>query len=178
MISCCNFIHATTDQPLWYVNVMMTKSTSQWWLHFFIPWWRHQMKIFSALLDLCDGNPPVTGGFPSQRPVMRSFKVFFDLRLRKRLSKQTTRHRLFQTPSRLLCRCCNDSLICIGTNFTKDLWANNSTLKFKNTRCSCMNHNGIIWQQQLSCRDMYHLLVDWLIRHKYRTRRTSTRFEL
>ena len=26
------------------------------------------------------GNPPVTGGFPSQRQVMRSFDVFFDLR--------------------------------------------------------------------------------------------------
>ena len=26
-------------------------------------WWRHQMETFSALLDLCEGNPPVTGGF-------------------------------------------------------------------------------------------------------------------
>ena len=45
-------------------------------------WWRHQMETFSALLALCfvrDGNPPVTGGFPSQRPVTRSFDVFFDL---------------------------------------------------------------------------------------------------
>ena len=35
----------------------------------YIPWWRHQMKTFSALLALCEGNPPVTGGFPykSQR---------------------------------------------------------------------------------------------------------------
>ena len=35
------------------------------------------------------GNSPVTGEFPSQRPVMRSFDVFFDLRMNKRLSKQT-----------------------------------------------------------------------------------------
>ena len=42
----------------------------------------------SALLALCDGNPPVTGGFPSQRPGTRSFDVFFDLRLNKRLSKR------------------------------------------------------------------------------------------
>ena len=35
------------------------------------------MEIFSALLALCDGNPPVTGGFPSQRPVTRSFDIFF-----------------------------------------------------------------------------------------------------
>ena len=39
----------------------------------------------SALLSLCEGNPPVTGAFPSQRPVTRSFNVFFDLRLNKRL---------------------------------------------------------------------------------------------
>ena len=35
------------------------------------------------------GNSPVTDGFPSQRPVARSFDVFFDLRLNKRLSKQS-----------------------------------------------------------------------------------------
>ena len=27
-------------------------------------WWRHQMETFSALLALCEGNPPVNGGFP------------------------------------------------------------------------------------------------------------------
>ena len=36
-------------------------------------------------------NSPVTGEFPSQRPMTRSFYVFFDLRLNKRLSKQTRR---------------------------------------------------------------------------------------
>ena len=43
-------------------------------------WWRHQMETFSALLALCVGNSPVTGGFPPQRQVTRSFDVFFDLR--------------------------------------------------------------------------------------------------
>ena len=51
-------------------------------------WWRHKMETFSALLALCAGNPPVTGEFPTQRPVTRSFGVFFDLRLNKRLSRQ------------------------------------------------------------------------------------------
>ena len=41
--------------------------------------WCHQMETFSALLALCAGNSPVTGEFPSQRPVTRSFDVFFDL---------------------------------------------------------------------------------------------------
>ena len=39
------------------------------------------MEAFSALLDLCAGNSPVTAEFPTQRPVTRSFDVFFDLRL-------------------------------------------------------------------------------------------------
>ena len=51
-------------------------------------WWRHEMETFSALLILSAGNSPVNGDIPAQRPVMRSFDVFFDLRLNKRLSKQ------------------------------------------------------------------------------------------
>ena len=47
------------------------------------------METFSVLLALCVGNSPVSGEFPAQRPVTRSFDVFFDLRLIKRLSKQT-----------------------------------------------------------------------------------------
>ena len=46
------------------------------------------MEAFSALLAICAGNSPVAGEFPAQRPVTRSFDVFFDLRLNKRLSKQ------------------------------------------------------------------------------------------
>ena len=37
------------------------------------------------------GNSPVTGEFPLQRPVTRSFDVLFDLHLNKRLSKQSIR---------------------------------------------------------------------------------------
>ena len=35
------------------------------------------METFSALLAICEGNPPATGGFSSQRPVTRSFDFFF-----------------------------------------------------------------------------------------------------
>ena len=52
-------------------------------------WWRHRMETFSALLAICAGNSPVTGEFPSQRPVTRSFGVFFDMRTNERLSKQS-----------------------------------------------------------------------------------------
>ena len=62
------------------------------------PWWRHQMETFPALLAICAGNSPVTGEFPTQRPVTRSFDVFFELRLNKRLSKQSGGW-WFETPS-------------------------------------------------------------------------------
>ena len=51
--------------------------------------WRHQMETFSALVAICAGNLPVSGEFPAQRPVTRSFGIFFDLRLNKQLSKQS-----------------------------------------------------------------------------------------
>ena len=40
--------------------------------HPLVTWWRHQMDKFSALLPLCVGSSPVTGEFPSQRPVTRN----------------------------------------------------------------------------------------------------------
>ena len=73
-------------------------------------WWRHQMETFSALLAICAGHSPVPGECPTQRPVTRSFDVYFDLRPNKRLSKQSLgwwfetlspplwRHRNGQTP--------------------------------------------------------------------------------
>ena len=45
------------------------------------------MGTFSALLILYAGNSQVTGEFPAQRPVTRSFGVFFDLRRIKQFSK-------------------------------------------------------------------------------------------
>ena len=55
---------------------------------------------------------------PSQRPVTRSFDVFFDMRMNKRFSKQS-RRRWFETPS--LWHQCNVIIIRIGisikTNF-------------------------------------------------------------
>ena len=41
-----------------------------------LTWWRLQIETFPAFLALCEGNPPVTCGFPSQRPVTQSFDVF------------------------------------------------------------------------------------------------------
>ena len=38
------------------------------------------METFSVLLTICAVNSPVPGEFAAQRPVTRSFEVFFDLR--------------------------------------------------------------------------------------------------
>ena len=73
-----------------------------------LPWWRHEMEIFSALLAICAGNSMVFGEFPAQRPVTRSLDVLFDLRLNKRLSKQSSGW-WFETPSCPLWRHRNDN---------------------------------------------------------------------
>ena len=74
---------------------------------------RHQMETFSALPALCAGNSPVTGELPAQRPVTQSFDVFFDLRLNKRLSKQSWGW-WFETPSYSLWR---HGSVVFGSNF-------------------------------------------------------------
>ena len=71
-------------------------------------WWLHQRETFSALLAICTGNSPVNGEFPAQMPVTRSYDVFFDLRLNKRLSKQSWGW-WFDTLKRPLWRHCNET---------------------------------------------------------------------
>ena len=77
---------------------------------------------FAALLVLCVGNPPVTDGFPLQRPVTWSFDVFFDLRFNKRLSKQS-RRRWFETPLISFWRQCNDEIFILSMEEKNDYGA-------------------------------------------------------
>ena len=84
--------------PLYADSIELTRIQS---------WWRHQMATFSASLALCRGNSPVAGEFPAQRPVTRSFNVFFDLHQIKRLNKHS-RGWWFDTLSRPLWRHCNE----------------------------------------------------------------------
>ena len=44
------------------------------------------METYLVLLAPCAGNSPVPGESPAQRPVPRSFDIFFDLRPNKRVS--------------------------------------------------------------------------------------------
>ena len=91
-----NFEHATQIIQNIYVPKFELNYAMEWPLYwtkqvsalYALSWWRHQMEAFSALLAICAGNSPVPGEFPTQRPVTRSFDVFFDLRLNKPLSKQ------------------------------------------------------------------------------------------
>ena len=78
---------------------------NNWFWHWPI-WWSHQMETFFVLLALCAGNSPVTGEFPAQRPVTRSFDVFVDLRLNIQLNKHSWGW-WFVTLSRSLWRHCN-----------------------------------------------------------------------
>ena len=89
---------------IYFSVALSTARVKNWVLG--LSWWCHKMKTFSALLALCAENSPVIGEFPSQRPVMRSFDVLFDICLNKRLSKQSWGWR-FETASYPLWRHCN-----------------------------------------------------------------------
>ena len=85
---------------------MLTKFHVAIWRHqATMTWWHHQMETFSVLLSLCAGNSPVPGEFPAQRPVTRTFEVFFDLRPNKRLSKQLLGWWFDTLSSPLWCHC-------------------------------------------------------------------------
>ena len=69
------------DNPYQIFSKRQTGITVLWMLHDDVIKWKH----FFVLLVLCEGNPPpVNEGFPSQRPVKRSFNIFY-LRINKRL---------------------------------------------------------------------------------------------
>ena len=111
-----------------------------------VSWWRHQMEAFSALLAICAGNSPVNGKSPAQRPVTRSFDVFFDLCLNKRLSKQSWVW-WFETPWRSLWRhWIVLTFIRQGRNGNinnGDFEANNAALQWRHNGCdSVSNHQS------------------------------------
>ena len=53
-------------------------------------WCRHDMETIAALLTLCEGNPPVTGAFPSQRVSHAELRCFLYRSLYKMLEKQSS----------------------------------------------------------------------------------------
>ena len=95
--------------------------------------WKHFPRYW-----LWVGNSPVPGEFSAQRPVTRSFDVFFDLRLNKRLSKQSWGW-WFETQSDSLWRHCNDmrGLVCVVMWWTLDIDITDFFLLIQVTECSC-----------------------------------------
>ena len=94
------------------------------------------MMTSSALLATCAGNSPVTGEVLTRRPVTRSFDVFFDLRLNKRLSKQSWGWSI-ETLSRSLPSHCTDILIRIYIHIYYT-----STISFHDNSETWTNHHG------------------------------------
>ena len=66
--------------------------------------WKHFLLYWPFVRGI--NRSPVTGEFPAQRPMTRTFDAFFDLRLNKRLDKQSWSW-WFETPSHPLWRHCN-----------------------------------------------------------------------
>ena len=101
---------------------------------------------------LCVGISSVTVEFPSQRPLTRRFDVFFDLRLNKRLSKQSGR-RCFETPSRSFWCHCNDSvglsqlclqmLWCLPAAFVMGLLPDTQNCELRMRRERFPRHSGL-----------------------------------
>ena len=108
-------------------------------------WLCHQMETFSALLAICVGNSQVTGEFPTQRPVRRSFDVYFDLHPNKSWgwwsetpSRPLWRHRnvrcLFRVISTkytaiVTCKCVMSHVIYLKRNAAR--YHENSSVIFK-----------------------------------------------
>ena len=101
----------------------------------------------SALLAICTGNSPMTGEFPTQRPVTRNSNVFLHLRLNKSLSKQSLGW-WFETQSCSLWRHCN--AMCILRMGCIWFWGSEHQ---ENDQITCnICHSNCFLQKIISCR--------------------------
>ena len=94
-----------------------------------------QWKHFRGTGPLC-GEFTGPGEFPAQRPVTRSFDVFFDLRLHKRLSKQPWGW-WFETLSWSLWRHCND--------YQEYCWSKSTNNSLMNWFWNCYTLSHCLW---------------------------------
>ena len=151
------------------------------------------METFSALLALCEGNSLVTGGFPSQRPVVRSFDFF--PHLNKGLRKQS-RRRWFETPSRSLCKdscwkiCkykrwtyfitytmeCHTSIKHLRNNITCD-FVNGIHFPLQSVRCRTRGIESLRWRHNghdcVSNHQPYDCLLNRLFRRRSKKHQSS-----
>ena len=96
-------------------------------------------RVIGSLWTKSTGHqwiPLVTNGFPSQRPVTRSFDVFFDTSPNKWLSKQS-RRQWFETPLRSLWHHCN--------GLPGNSISNTDQLNYKISRISLLLRTWLAW---------------------------------
>ena len=133
-------------------------------------------NIFRITGPLC-GEFTGPGEVPSQRPVTRSFNVFFDLHLNKRLSKQPWGW-WFETPSWSLWRQCNDIYICGIIYYKQILYVmqhmylnqdnrvNKTHMKLLLECFILLSHFVNVGSQFMDCDGVFQevfVLVDWLL---------------
>ena len=84
-------------------------------------WPRHQMETFSALLALCEGNPPVTRGSPHKDQWRGS--LIFSLICTRTNGWANNRDAVeFETPSCPLWQCCNVYKSVIPGTYSMHCW--------------------------------------------------------
>ena len=111
-------------------------------------------NIFHVTGPLC-WDSQVTGEFPTQRPVTRSFDAFLDLRLNKRLSEQP-RRRWFETPSSSLwCHCNGNSYFENRVGGSCHRKYNSNDYK-RNTPSRSINYPRWYWVNTPGTRNEYH----------------------
>ena len=93
------------------------------------------------VIGLLWGRPQVTGVFPSQSPLMRSFDIFFGLCLNNRLSKQLS-GQWFETSLHSLWRRCNDNGKA-GRIYTDNKYVKWSNLKAQHCKNGITNAQNI-----------------------------------
>ena len=90
---CSNLVHNETCGPDVFMKFVFHIVWNYHWMSMLCSegcnqgsWWRHRIGTSSALLALYEGIHRSPVDSPSQRPVTRSFDVFFDVLRNKRLS--------------------------------------------------------------------------------------------
>ena len=115
--------------------------------------WKHFTRYWPFVREFTG-----PGEFPTQRPVTRNFDVFFDLRLNKRLSKQSYVW-WFETLSCPLWRHCNviNCFYTIGREYRREwngyhkCWISLSTCSRHNCQVNCDLITGVhnqLWRHQ------------------------------
>ena len=140
------------------------------------------IKTFSALLAVCSGNSPITGEFPTQWPVTRSFDVFFDLDMWKLLSKQSWCW-LFETTSRPLWRHCNVLLIWYCCNTCRYCHRQGAVLYTNGTTTYSKWHTSqLLWRLTIQVlavtRSSHAMVIRVAVGNHMKSRNTCLHFSL